>query len=407
MEKSNNSSLQEMISNIKLMRKGKLIKNWEDSSAIYNLFSTKFSKKTFCPIIINWNVNSINKKKFEFLQDKIYNFKPDIIFLSECWIKPMNIPTFTKFSSNDCYQNTLYIKTDKLRNKSVVPIDRGFLFEDLCFRYVPPQSKYISLRENEIGDYNFYSNTWVNAYNFNKEKRKTDVGGLGSKLKYSHEVKFLDSPSDHNIEIIKINENWKKILQVDMRKLENALESAITNGKLEYFYSDRSVKRKRINSRIVNPNTFDIQDWIDIYGQDNTPKLPHKHIIGNKTITESFGTFAYDADDIPLKPITKFIKKKKLNLSQLQNLVNVLQKYPSIGRIVTILKQKHKLESIKDIRPICILPVAMRITEQTRRDLCNLPTSNFIYGFKPQSSVHNLFANFFKEFNYIIDNDIY
>ena len=396
----NSSSLQEMIRDIKIMRYEKLPINWDNCSAIYSLYSEKFTAKTFNPIIINWNVNKLNRYKMEFLKEKIITFKPDIIFLSECWIIPENLTTYIKFVSNDFYRNTLYIKSNILRNRSVIPIDRGFLFEDLCFRYVPPSAGYINLKENEIGDYNFMSHSWIDHRRFNKEKRDMKIGGLGSKLIYPHDVKFLDSLSDHDMEIIRIRTNWKKILKVDMRKLENALKASLITGKLEYFYSDQSIKSYKSNSRIVNPNIIEFSQWEKIYGNEKNPNLQFKpHIVGNNKITQPFGTMAYDDDQIPLKPITKFIVKNELDLNDTQKLINVLQKHPSIGRIVSILKKHHKLEDIKDIRPVCILPVAMRLVEQTRSDLCNLPVSDFIYGFRPDNSVHNLFKHFFGNLN--------
>lgn len=401
MNETKNSSLREMINQSKLMRSAKMTNNQENIHALYQHFTHRYEKKSFKPLIFAWNANRIDKKKFGFLLEIVFKYHPDILFVSECWLKTNHINGYTAIVSNDVYQNHLYIKADKLRNRNITTTECGFLVEDIAFRYIPPKySNEFRLLENEIGDFNFKSHLWINHKNFKKEIKDFGIGGMGCKLRYDNTTKFIEAPSDHKAILIQINEDWKKTFKVDHRKLENALNNCLITGKLDYIYSDVPIKNIRFNSRMLNPNAIDFDQWEEVYG--NKPRyIPHmQHIIGNSPIDKSFGTNAYDAHNLPLKPITKFIADNKLGPVQIQQIVNATQKFPTKSRIVTILKKDHKLKDIRDIRPISILPVAMRITEATRNDLTKLPTNKRIFSFKPGLSIHNLFECFFGDFNF-------
>lgn len=402
-KKIEQSSLQEMINECKILRANKLPINFESSHAIYNLFSSKYYKKTFEPTILVWNINRVSELKMKSIHKYIIDLQPDIIFLIECWQNAPNLTGYIKYTTNDVYYNQLYIKSDRIRNRPITFIECGILVDDIAFRYIPPLYKNrINLMENEIGDYNFLSHNWIDNSMFEKENRLNNIGGTGCKLIYDHDVKFIKSLSDHHIMIIKIKENWKKTLKTDPRKLDIALHNSLITGRLEYFYSDQKLNRSSNNFRKVNPNIIKLDEWVDIYGND--PKYIERaklYQLGNKCIERTIGTNAYDNDDYPLKPISKFIKENNLNLQQTSNIIKALNQYPPKGRIIPILKKGHKLINIKDIRPICILPVSMRLAEETRIDIINgLPIHKAIYAFRPGFSIHSLFYDFFNEFKY-------
>ena len=66
--------------------------------------------------------------------------------------------------------NHLFIRSDLCRNRVLKTIEFGFQFEDLCFRYIPPNIRKdfrVKLSNNEFGDFNFLSNqNWLNNEGF-------------------------------------------------------------------------------------------------------------------------------------------------------------------------------------------------------------------------------------------------
>ena len=286
--------------------------------------------------------------------------------------------------------NHLYIRTDMLRNRNINKIDNAFIFNDLLFRYFPPNNKKTNLFDNEFGDFNFMSNKWIDINNFITENKYGKQGGIGFKTLYSYKYEFIKSKSDHDILIIQLNNPLTKNLLADHNKLVDCLERHIkfnTNDKRFYKYHGFFP-----NSKSVNPGLFKLDEYKQSYGHNKNKNLKNYDIQIDKQIDQFFGTYAYDDNNIPNKLINKFIVNKDINI---QN--NILEFFSEKdnkfnARMISFLKKGYKLNSINDIRSNAILPTTMKIAEKTRYILKDKIEENLdkrLFGFRKNRSVQD------------------
>ena len=370
----------------------------EIGKPIVNYWNYIYNIQDVYPIIVCLNINGKNFKHTLNVYESVQKYKPHIIFTIENWKEYPNINNYTKFTTNDCYMNCLFIRNDIVRNRSVNKIPYGFRFDDICFRYCKPGCKKTELFQNEIGDYNFNSNTWIDNSQFFREDRRNKPGGMGFRLNKKFTYEFFTTSSDHDGIAIKILENWKMNKLADKRKVELAIKDIVYNYSDEfgYIYKFSNNYKYKHSDKIINPNIFPLDDWKKLYRHNNIKNTQQSKDIGYYgSITKPLGTNAYDANNRPIKMITDTLKNMYISHDVLQRCVDIFAKDNFEARVVCLKKHKE-VESLKDIRPIVIEPISMKIRERTREVLktkLSLRIDSRIYSFIEGKSTTDAIQN--------------
>jgi len=376
-------------------------------SAVTNYWNYTSTCSNIFPIIAVINSNGKNPQKVARLYKIIESYKPHIIFIMEAWdIYPL-IDSYNRFVDDSQYLNHIYVRCDLLRGRNVENINHGFRIQDLNFRYLPPGTKKCRLYPNEFGDYNCLSNGWVWKNTFIWENRYDKIGGMGFRTTMKNKYKFIPFPSDHSAIIIELQSLWRKNLIADRNKINNAIDDIVQNNSenFKYIYKYRSNHRNYRNTNVVDPNKFNMDKWINLYGNEPNlfmKQIKHVSILGNtKSLEKDVGTNAYDINNRPAKPITHYIKERKISNGDLVKVVNAISKDEIFSsRIICINKLKNEEpKSINDIRPISILPVSMKITETSRTALKEAlirNTDQRIFSFLPHTDVSAAINNIYR-----------
>jgi hypothetical protein len=374
---------------------------------IINYWNYAYGHYQIYPRIICLNLQSKNTKHTRDFFDVIKKYKPHIIFTMENWKLYPNLDNYVRFTTKSIHMNHLYIRNDIIRNRSLQYIQYGFRFEDICFRYIPPNSSETTLYQNEIGDFNFNSNRWSKKYldDFYREKRFGIPGGLGFRLNKLHNYSFFQTSADHMGLYIQINEPFKCNPLADKRKIDLAIED-INNNRVqdfEYIYKyNRNYKYKMCND-IINPNIFDFKDWENLYKHDDDKIDLQSNNIGMGILDKHLGTKAYDANNRPIKMIVESLNKLNTTRNELVKFNQIINKDPCNARVIC-LRKKNDVQSLNDVRPIVILPTGMKIRENTRKILkeeLKNRIDNRIVSFMEGKSVHNCLSFLI---NNIMDN---
>jgi len=379
---------------------------------ITNYWNYAYGSYKIFPRIVCMNLDGKKYKGHIEFFSAIKNFNPHIIFLIECWKLYPELPNYVRLHTNDIYMNHIFIRSDIARNRPINRIPYGFRIEDIYFRYIKPHSKKCELFQNEIGDFNFGSNKWIKEKDINefyREQRTGKPGGLGFRLNKDKEYGFYTIDSDHKALWIEIKEFWNKNLVADKRKLANAIDAIMIDNATDfkYFYKSQNNLRYRINNDIINPNTFNLEDWRKLY-KDKPNKLDKQSNKLGFSINQDlkpYGTKAYDANNRPTKLITDYIRKKTYSNQNLEKFINVLNKDPCNSRIIC-LKKNDEIKSLDDVRPISIMPISIKIKEHSRLDLKNKlisRTNKRIKSFMPKSSIHDVLVDI-HEMLFVKDN---
>ena len=367
----------------------------EINRPIVNYWNYSYATNDIYPNIICLNLQSQNTKHIKDFFSAIKQYNPHIIFTIENWREYPDLENYVKFISKDVYMNHIYIRNDIIRNRSLEYIPNGFRFEDINFRYFPPHSRKTTLFQNEIGDFNFDSNSWMRnlKHNFLREKRYDKPGGIGFKLSKLYDYSFFYTDSDHMGLYIRINQPFKRHLIADQRKVDNAIEDIIYNNssELEYIYKHNRNYKYKMCDKIINPNIFSLSDWRNLYRDNNMKNNLQSDKIGSGIIEKPIGTNAYDDNNRPIKMISKSIIKNSIKHDNLDKIIKVLNNDKPNARIVC-LKKKDPVTSLNDVRPIVILPASMKIREKTRiklKDALTKRCDDRIKSFRPGKSIND------------------
>lgn len=375
-----------------------------DADAIIKYAERNTENLKVKPIILAVNINHLTGPKIYELRDMFENFKPDIAWIMECWATPINFYGYNKFVDKTIYQNTLYIRSNLLRNRLVTNINYGFRLDNLHFRYIPPKSKSTELFDEEFGDFNFRTNTWINRKDFYMESRQLKEGGMGFKSALQNFFRFIKIRSDHAAIVVQISNEWIKFLRNDYYKLENNIEGLENSNQIGYFYknSDNYSYPKRNNGKLINPirENLDLKPWKDLYKHDeNKFNLGYKPTISDGHL-HKIASRAYDVNNISNRMVLEILYDKPKYLAQ--KFINALSGEFS-SKTVCLTKKNKEPNSVLNLRAIQISPISFKIAEQTRthlKDWLIKHTDSRAIAFMPGRSVNDVFIEIKKYINW-------
>ena len=363
------------ISNLKLLQhsfwslnKPNLAINTDITNSIYKYCNQ--SNKSNCKLrLLILNINHFNEFKFDKILGYINQFKPNICWFIEAWRPINNLYGFNKYISNDIYMNHLFIRSDLCRNRVLKTIEFGFQFEDLCFRYIPPNIRKdfrVKLSNNEFGDFNFLSNqNWLNNEGFFYELRMDKPGGMGFKTQYDIGYNFINWSKDHKGIFIEFKDYWVKYLKADANKIKYAIDNILLkkdDDNIDYIWKNTDNYKQPISNKIINPvkEGLNFEPWFELY-KHNCPKISNGklHNVYSK---------AYDINNRPYNLIINELKGRNNN---------VINKFVKINnnnsvfcsKTICLLKKDKQPDVITNLRPIQISPINMKIAEQSRNNL--------------------------------------
>ena len=323
------------------------------------------------PKILCFNVNRLTFFKASQIKILFEKFKPDIAWAMENWTNPIEINGYNLFIDKSIYKNALYVRANIIRNRLVRDIPYGLSLDNLNFRYIPPNSKKTLLYEDEYGDFNFLSNSWISKRKFVMEKRYNKLGGMGFKSTDKTQFKFIDFPSDHDAIIVQFESAWKKYLRNDKIKLENEINTLEKGKNIGYIFknTDNYKYPRADNGKIINPikENLNLEPWFKLYGHDpDKINYDYKPIISNGNL-HKINSKAYDLNNISNKMVLDILTDKqdpKINQLFVNNNPGNFA-----SKVVCLRKKDKNPDNVLNLRAIQISPINFKIAEQSRNKL--------------------------------------
>lgn len=355
-----------------------------------------------CTTVLIANVNGQHRHNSK-VNDLVKKFQPMLVFIIEPYIHWNPPSQYHAIFSNNLYRNTLWIRNDIRKGKSISRINYGFAVDNIAFRYIPPNSKRQKIipYDVEVGDWNLLSNKWISLQRkVICECRNGKPGGICLITNIDSNCTFHEINSDHKAMFAKVHTKIKPKLKTDYWKLNKALEKGIqgTTDKDIYTYDRRWKTDRQLaiteNTKLINPiaRNLDLQPYYDLYKHQNSKAVPDWYV--PKVSEPTSKTIQSRAEDINQVPIRTMINlTKKLNSTQKNNVMKAFGWIKFETRTVCLRKKDKEPDKVTNLRPIQISPWNFKVAEQSRKGLKEWLDSNTdkrCFAFKKDSKIEDI-----------------
>jgi len=348
------------------------------------------------------NVNAQHRHNSE-VNKIVDKYQPMFVFIMEPYIHWNPPSSYHALYCNNLYRNSLWIRNDIRKGKTISRINYGIAVDNIAFRYIPPNTKpqKFPLYDMEIGDWNLLSNKWINVNRrINCECRNGKPGGICAITNFPIKCTYHNIKSDHAAIFADITMKIKPKLKTDYWKLNKALEKGVVGiVDKDIFTYDRRWKTDRQlvikeNNKIINPvaRNLDLQPYYELYKHQNSKAVPDWYV--PKISEPTAKIIQSKAEDINQIPIRSMIKlTKNLNVDQKNELMKSFGWTKFETRTICLKKKDKEPNKVTNLRPIQISPWNFKIAEQSRTKLKEWLDSNTdsrCYAFKKNTKIEDI-----------------